>query len=232
MASISLNAIFPSSTIFSSSARHVGNAVRQEISTTASSEDAAIVQISRHLSSESVATDAVAPADNSELASALAEVLSAAGEIVQQLEKVLLAAEQATPPSTPLSSEPKAPIGDTTINLAGFMKALHLQVAQETPGALFADIVKSASHAWNSTGVSLMDMLSSLKVETPQPAFLGKIADVDALSFSIKVPETPPADSRLSEAPLSLSFSLAKITAYESSGHEGASNALDFKVAA
>lgn len=232
MASISLNPIFPSSTIFSSSARHVGNAVRQEISTTSSSEDAAIVQISRHLSSESVATDTAAPADNSELASALAEVLSAAGEVVQQLEKVLLAAEQATTPSTPLSSEPKAPSGDATINLAGFKNALHLQAAQETPGAFFADIVKSASHARNSTGVSLVDMLSSLKVETPQPAFLEKIADVDALSFSTKVPETPLADSRLSEAAVFFSTSLAKIAAYESSGHEGSSNAFDFKVAA
>lgn len=228
MASISLNAIFPASTIFSTSARHVGNAVRQEISTTPSSEDAAIVQISRQLSSESAVTDTAAPADNSELAVALTEVLSAAGYMVQQLEKVLSAAAVATPPS----SEPKAHGGDTAINLASFMKALNLQAAQETTGAFFADIVKSASHTQNSTGVSLMDMLSSLKVETPQPSFLGKIADVDALSFSTKVPQTPPVDSRLSEAPLSLSFSLAKIAAYESSGYEGSSNALDFKVAA
>lgn len=232
MASISLNAIFPSSTIFSASARHVGNAVRQQISTTSSSEDAAIVHISRHLSRESVATDTAAPDHNSDLASALAEVLSAAGEMVQQLEKVLLAAEQATPPSTPLSSEPKAPSGDTTLNLASFMKALHLQAAQDAPGGFFAEIVKSASHAPNSTGVSLMEMLGSLTVDTAQLSTLGKIADVDALSFSTTMLQTPPAGSRLSEAPIPLSFSLAKIATYESSGYEGSFNALDFKVAA
>ncbi len=232
MASISLNAIFPSSTIFSASARHVGNAVRQEISTTSSSEDAAIVQISRHLSSEPVATDTAAPVHNSELASALTEVLSAAAEIVQQLENVLLAAEQATPPSTPLSSEPKATSGDTTSNLGSFMRALHLQAAQQTAGGFFAEIVKSASHAPNSTGVSLMEMVGSLKVDTAQPTPPVEIAEADALSFSTKVLEMPPADSRLSEAPLSLSSSLAKIATYESSGYEGSRNALDFKVAA
>ena len=233
MSVIALNSILSSFSIAGPTTRNIGNAVSQQVSAPASTDDAAILEITRQLASPPVTTDATPAASfDSEVAAGLLEVLAAASAVVAQFEEIV-----STPTvATMASVESTGHSSDTTINLAGF-NALSFKVTGEGATSHLAEIFKAAAQQGRPEGISLTDLLRSSALNTAKVSF--DVGDFEGELARASLAQTTLASSvgfqvsQSQSSAASSTFSLTQATqAYTLSSLELVSNALDFKVEA
>lgn len=223
MTSISLNAIFPSSTISSPSTHQVRDAVRQEVSTTSSSDDAVVMQIAQQLSSHSLSLDSTqAPDADGEFVAAMAEVLAAATSLAQQFEKFL-----PTPTIAPsVGAEPQEDSAQTSSSLAGTLNALSFKIPSEGATSRLMEMFKIGSSLAHVDVASFMELLLSTIAESKPSTSYGNLLAEAARSAPLT--QESPAPALLS----SIAVSLTQVTNAYTSALQDVPNALDFKVAA